>query len=228
MGDQYAAALDRLGKVKEKKTWIADPGERLAEHLMFFYWRGKIAIEHPRGLLNRFWSQAPESIRAHALGFIGRKFESTKETIPPEILQRLQFLWEQRLSAAKEKPNSHKREMAAFGWWFISGKFEDSWIMAQLIEALKISGKMEISESVVEKLASLAQPMPYETIKCLELLVKGDRDGWDIDMWRGHARIILSSALQSGNKEASATAENVIHYFGSRGYLDFRDLLKKG
>jgi hypothetical protein len=228
MGDQYAAALDRLGKVKEKKTWIADPGERLAEHLMFFYWRGKLAVDGPRDLLNRFWSQAPESIRAHALGFIGRKFESTKETIPAEILQRLQFLWEQRLSAAKEKPNSHKQEMAAFGWWFISGKFEDSWIMAQLIEALKISGKMEISESVVERLASFAQPMPYETVKCLELLVKGDRDGWDIDMWRGHARIILASALQSGNKEASATAESLIHYLGSLGYLEFRDLLKRG
>ena len=97
--------------------------------------------------------------------------------------------------------------------------------MAQLTEALKISGKMEISESVVEKLASFAQAMPYETVKCLELLAKGDRDGWDIDMWRGHARIILASALQSGNKEASSTAENLIHYLGSRGYLDFRNLL---
>jgi hypothetical protein len=228
MGDQYAAALDRLGKVKEKKTWIADPGERLAEHLMFFYWRGKLAFDDPRGLLNRFWSEAPESIRAHALGFIGRKFESTKETLPAEILQRLQFLWEQRLSAAKEKPNSHKQEMAAFGWWFISGKFEDSWIVVQLIEALKISGKMEISESVIEKLAAFAKPMPYETVKCLDLLVKGDWDGWDIDMWRGHARIILASALQSGNKEVSATAESLIHYLGSLGYLEFRDLLKIG
>jgi len=228
MGDQYASAVDRLGKTKEKKTWVADPGERLAEHLMFFYWRGKLAIDDPRRLLNRFWSQAPESIRGHVLGFIGRKFESTKETIPAEILRRLQFLWEQRLSAAKEKPNSHKQEMTAFGWWFISGKFEDSWIMAQLVEALKISGKMEISESVVEKLASFAQPMPYETVKCLELLVRGDRNGWDIDMWRGHARIILASALQSSNKEASKTGENLIHYLGSLGYLEFRDLLKIG
>jgi hypothetical protein len=100
--------------------------------------------------------------------------------------------------------------------------------MPQLIEALKISGKMEISESVVEKLASFAQPMPYKAAKCLELLVKGDRDGWDIDMWRGHARIILAAALQSSNKEASKAGENLIHYLGSLGYLEFRDLLKIG
>lgn len=228
MGDQYASALDRLGKTKEKKTWVADPGEQLAEHLMFFYWRGKLAIDDPRGLLNRFWSQAPESIRAHVLDFIGRKFENIQGPVPPEVLERLKFLWVSRLSIAKESPASHKKEMAAFGWWFISGKFEDGWLMAQLIEALKISNKMEISESVVEKLASLVQQMPHETVKCLELLVKGDRNGWDIDMWRGHARIILASALQSGNKGAATTAENLIHYLGSRGYPDFRDLLKKG
>jgi len=35
-------------------------------------------------------------------------------------------------------------------------------------------------------------------------------------------------ARQSGNKEASTTAENLIDYLGSRGYLDFRDLLKIG
>lgn len=228
MGDQYAAALDRLGKVKEKKTWIADPGERLAEHLMFFYWRGKLAIDDPGGLLNRFWSQAPDSIRGHALDFIGRKFENIQGPVPPEILERLKFLWVSRLAIAKESPASHKKEIAAFGWWFISGKFEDSWIMSQLVEALKISSKIDISESVVEKLASLSQQMPNETVKCLDFLVTGDRDGWDIDMWRGHARIILASALQSGNKEASTTAENLIHYLGSLGYLEFRDLLKIG
>jgi hypothetical protein len=195
---------------------------------MIFYWRGKLEMDDPEGLLSRFWRKAPETVRAHALGFIGRRIESTKSPIPHEILERLKFLWERRLAIAKESPGSHKKEMTAFGWWFISGKFEGNWVMAQLIEALKISSKMDISESVVEKLASLSQQMPNETIKCLELLVKGDRDGWDIDIWRGHARIVLASALQSRSEEASTTAENLIHFLGSRGYLDFRDLLKKG
>jgi hypothetical protein len=80
----------------------------------------------------------------------------------------------------------------------------------------------------VGKFASLVQQISSEVVKYLGMLIKGDRHGWDFDIWRGHARIILASALQSGSEEASTTAENLIHYLGSRGYLDFRDLLKKG
>jgi hypothetical protein len=115
--------------------------------------------------------------------------------------------------------------LAAFGWWFISGKFDDRWATAQLAGALKIAEKTDPGDLVVERLAALAQDMPEETIQCLDALIRGDRDGWGIHGWREHARTILAIAHQ--DPKAMVVADSLINYLGSLGHFEFRDLLQK-
>jgi hypothetical protein len=193
---------------------------------MTFYWRGKLNLTDTGGLLSRFWSTSPPLIRGHALAFIGRSLEHTKEAVPSHILDRLKVLWEQRLSVAKASgtPDAYRDEMAAFGYWFISGKFDDTWAMAQLLESLKLSQKTKQEHSVIGKIAKLVQVMPIVSVQCLELMAKGDREGWKIHQSRDEARNILAVALRT---DAASLAESLIHYLGSRGYIDFGDLLKK-
>ncbi|MDE2059841.1 MAG: hypothetical protein KGL31_04970 [candidate division NC10 bacterium] len=148
--------------------------------------------------------------------------------MPSQSLQRLKALWEGRLTAAKEAatPDNYIAEMSVFGWWFVSEKFEPAWAIKQLDEALKIAGKVEHEETVVERLARLSQNMPREAVRCLEALVKGDKEGWRIHGWRVHIRTILVTALREADLETRIAAENLIHYLGSRGYFQFRDLLQ--
>ena len=223
--EQYAAAIDRVTVERHGKL-IADPNRQLAEHLMTYYWRGKLDLDDMGGLLSRFWSKSPALIRGHALEFLGRSLEHTKEAVPSHILERLKVLWEKRLNDAKASgaPDAYRDEMAAFGYWFISGKFDDAWAMTQLLESLKLSQKTKQEHSVIGKIAKLVHNIPCESVQCLELIAKGDREGWKIHQSRDEARSILAAALRT---PAASLAENLIHYLGSRGYIDFGDLLKK-
>jgi len=219
----YRLAVDRIGGRRDDTRWLAAPDEKLAEHLMVFYWRGKLSLDDP--LFALFWEKALDAVKAHALAFVGRAFKQTEGDIPAETLDRLKQLWERRLAAAKkaQRPSDFEKEIAAFGWWFVSGKFDAEWVIAQLAEALQIVGKAEPDHMVVEKLAEIVETYPLEAVKSLKVIVEGDREGWGIYGWREYARNILRVALQ--DVTAKQKAEDLIQYLGSRGYLEFRDLL---
>jgi hypothetical protein len=224
--DEYTQALDRVGAVHSERL-REDPHQRLAEHLMVFYWRGNLSLDEPDGLLVHFYMSAPETLKAHALEFLGRVLRDTKEHVSEEILDRLRLLWERRLVAVCEaRPSvAGSSELAAFGWWFASGRFEDSWAMTQLIEALKLARRAEPDDLVAERLAMLTTTIPRETVECLRLMIEGDQEGWHMHIWREHARTILTKALQGTNIEARQAAVDLIHRLGARGYFEFRDLL---
>lgn len=223
---QYLVAVECLGLTEYKNTLPADPDRQLAEHLMVYYWRGKLDIADPNGLLNIFWRKAPDSIRGHAIAFIGLSLENTEEEIPPEILDHLKSLWELRLAQAKTAQASHKAEMAAFSRWFISGKLDKHWAIKQLLEALKIAGYAELDHILLERLAALAQEMPSETVQYLKILVEGQINGWKIYAWRDEVRTILATALQSPDPGARQAARELVNYLGGHGYFEFLDLLK--
>lgn len=226
--NQYLVAVECVGTPREERRQLDDPDPHLAEHLMTFYWRGKLNFGDPDGFLSEFWRKAPDPIRGHALSFIGRQLDQWKDTVPPQPLQRLKALWEGRLAAAKKSaiPDNYIAEMSAFGWWFASGQFEDVWAIKQLDEALKIAGEVEREETVVERLAGLSQVMPREALQCLEALIKGDKENWRIHGWRVHIRTILTTALRGADPDTRTAAENLVHYLGSRRHFQFRDLLQ--
>lgn len=200
--------------------------DMLAEHLMTFYWRGKLNLDEPEGTLFSFWDKGSPRMRGHALAFIGQSLCNTVGSVPEDVLNRFSILWEKRLEIAKasESVDNFKTEIKAFGLWFISGKFEGSWAMSQLLEALSITGEVERCNKVIEKLVETVQEMPKETVKCIELIAKGDREGWRAHGSRKEIKIILDKALKT---DAATYTERVIHYLGNRGYFEFLALLSK-
>jgi len=227
LNEQYAAAVDRLDEPAQEAKPFYSSEESLSEHMMAFYWRGKLDLADPKGMLAQFWARANEQLRGHVLVVLGRWLYDIKESISPDVLERLRTLWEARLAVAKaaQAAEGYKAEMIAFGWWFASGKFDDAWALSQLDEVLKIASKAEPDHLVLERLAALAPAMPRQVVNCMEGIIRGDREGWGIYRWRDEGRQILSIALRSGDKEAAANAVNLIHLLGSRGYFEFRDLL---
>jgi hypothetical protein len=227
LSEEYGYAVEQLGLARSERWMPADPDERLAEHLMILYWRGTIDLNDPTNLLWRFYANASDTLRAHALDFLGRSLHNIRDEIPADTLTRLRALWESRLEFARDEPSSHSDEVAAFGWWFASGKFDNVWAMAQLKEALRLSGETEPYELVLERLATLSTTTPVDAVECLRLIMEGDKEGWNIRTWREPKRTILDTALKSGDPTAQQLAESLIHRLGARGYWDFRDLLRK-
>ena len=227
LSDQYKMAVDRISEVNEAKDDIESPNVRLAEHLMVYYWRKTLDLEKGEGLLRQFWIVAPPNIRGRAIEYIGRSLSNTEEEVPGDILKRLKDLWEWRLSEFQGCPDItvYLPELESFGWWFASGKFDNPWAMKQLLESLALAKQTDPDDRVVERLAELSEKMPLEAVQCLKHLCEGDKEGWEMHGWKKYAKTILGTALKSEGEIAEA-AENLIHYLGSRGWLEFGELLK--
>lgn len=220
--EQYLHAIKRIG-LKDRIAGLYEPDNDLAEHLMTFYWRGKIEIED--SLLSELWSKAPDSLRGHAIEFIGQALKATIKPIPEEIIERLKVLWDKRLDSAKKKPEDHEKEMAAFGWWFISGQFDAEWATKQLHEVLKQIKKTEITDEVLARLAAIAESYPIQAIECLRFIAEGDKEGWLISAVSEDAKKILNVALN--NPVSEDATKRTINYLCSRGFFDFKELLKR-
>lgn len=221
--EQYRHAVGQIGSRRDDTRWLANPDKKLAEHMMVFYWRGTLALDDP--LLTAFWGKASDVLRGHALSFVGRSLKQTDEVIPFEILERLKALWKSRIEETKRNPSINEKELAAFGWWFVSGKFDMSWATTQLAESLRLVPKTDPDHIVLEHLEEIVETHPEESVECLRRIAEGDREGWKIYMSRDHIRKILEVALRSPS--TSKKAEQIINYLGSRGFLEFRDLLKR-
>lgn len=227
--EQYKRAVENIDTSEEKENLIGNIHEHLAQHLMVYYWRGKIEFsDSSKSLMSLFFEKASEKLRGKAMGFVGHSLYDTKGEVPSKILMRLRNFWEMRLAIAKKASNVNDfgAEMKAFGWWFVSGKFDEKWSTDQLIESLKISKWVEPDHLVVERLVIIVQAMPMEAAICLNSIVKGDQEGWGIYAWRNSAKSILSTALHVQDAAVVEVAKDTIHYLGSRGYYEFGDLLK--
>jgi len=225
---QYGKAIERVGEDSGEKKTLYHPDERLAEHLMVFYWRGKLDINDP--LLTAFYSQAPVLLRAHAVDFIGRSLRNYTGTIEGRVLHQFMVLWEQRMAELAEGTTLDRyEEIVPFGWWFVSGKFDPKWALKQLKETLNLTHRIDPDHLVVEQLASLATSSPLDAVECLAMIVKDDKKPYHDTGWRKHARIILATALQGPNEQARKVAADLIHQLGTRReFWEFRDLLSSG
>jgi hypothetical protein len=226
LGDQYRLAADRLMEPEDREG-IGAPQYRLVEHLMSFYWRGKLALDDAGGLLAHFYGRAPLSTRVHAIAFIGRSLHETKGPVEPVILERLKKLWAARVTwvSASADPAKNAAELSNFGWWFASGKFENDWAFTQLKETLRLSKKAELDAVVAERLATLATDAPESAVECLTSLVEADEEKWAVLGWAEHAKRILEAALLSGDANAKDLAIRLIHRLGALGRYEFRELI---
>ena len=97
--------------------------------------------------------------------------------------------------------------------------------MEQLEASLRIAGKSEIDRNVVERLAALTPSYPVAAVRCFRLMVQGAQEDWRVPYWSEPAKSLLSTALRSGNEEATRDARVLINQLAARGYLDFNQLL---
>ena len=222
---QYLEAAKNLGKVDKSKRRVTDKDERLAEHLMIFYGRGKIELSDP--LLQEFWNTANDELREHALDFIGHSLRNEGEP-DPVFLERAKLLWDSRLAVAQASKDKteYEKEMSAFGWWFASGKFDDKWSSDQYLEALEIGRKIQSDYFVAERLGELVKTLPVESIKILDKMVLEDKPGWIVMGNRAEISSILSVALNAPEIVAQTEARNLINRLVARGHTEYNDLLK--
>lgn len=223
----YQRAVAEVAKRSRMMRHPESPEDRLAEHLMVYYWRGNLGFGGEDRLLDGFYAQAPDELRGHAMWFIGRSVSSWDDGAPPEAFERLRDLMERRLKSAGQAAavTVFAKEMANFGWWFTSKKFDDRWSIETLLGTLQLTKKTEAEMDVVKRLAELCPRYPTECVSCLGLMIEGDREHWLLLGVEDDARQMITLALESSRPEAVESAGRLVENLIARGHFGFRSLL---
>ena len=233
---EYARAITRFNSDGgDRKRSVFGGSDQIALHLMTFYLRGRLDLDDP--LLQDFYRTAPRGLRAAALRSVGRgmyvivdgSVSESPTPIPQEATNRAIALWDSRLQAAQTAgdPSAEEpAELAEFGWWFVSPTFDEDWALTQLQSALRLAGSIEVGHLVIKRLEELVAVHPTSVLGALELMVKGDREGWGLMSWKDSVREILRSALANPDDQVRRRAVDLTQELGAKGYRDFRSLLK--
>lgn len=223
----YQRAVAQIEQFGAMMRHPASPEDRLAEHLMVYYWLGTLEFGSADGLLDRFYAAAPDKLRGHATWFIGTSVSHWDEGAPPQVYERLEKLVERRLEIARQAANlaDFVNELANFGWWFVSKKFDERWSLETLLTVLRVTRKAEGEMDVVKLLAARCARYPVECVNCLRLMIEGDRERWLLLGVENDAMELLRQALGSNNPEAVFSARRLTEELIARGHFGFRSLI---
>lgn len=227
LAGEYEKALRRLGVSGQRKRHIGNPQDRLVQHLMLYYLRGRLGMEDPGGLLHRFYATATPEAKKEAIHWLGRVlFEHQRDgkDLPKEILDRCVELWQTRFAAASEEGAGN--ELEPFGWWFVSGMLDGRWLIIQLREVLKITGSVDPDSISLERLAVVSSEFPAEALDCARLMIEGAKEPWLVMAGRDHIRSIISATLAAAIPAAKKAAVELVNLLAAKGHLEFRDLLE--
>jgi hypothetical protein len=250
---EYRAAIDRLGSRDLEPEPASRAGERpedrLAEHLVTLYWWGAIPLDIQGNLFAYFFAHADVRRRAHALKHIGFSLFHAEGAVNPELVARLQRLWDWRVPTLRkalstgtgntgdgDDANAHEgqvvtaadaqRELAQFGWWFASGVFDSVWALERLEEALQACGNVELGHAVAERLVELSDQEPARAAACLlKVDFTGRGEPWSVRSWLEHLPAILRPALVADDPATVRIAREVVHRVVAAGYTEHRALL---
>ncbi len=225
LGPFLQRALERIAQDAENNGHRS-PADAIAEHLMVYYWLGRIDFDTPDGLLREFYERAPDAVRGHAIWFIGTSVAGWTDA-PLEVFPRLQDLFARRLAAGKAaaSPDAFAKELRDFGHWFTSERFDEQWSINMLVAALEIAKKAEPDMTVVKRLADVCPKYPVQCVTALRLMIEGDREGWLLLGVEDDARRLLKSALESNNPDGALAAKRMVEELIAKGQFGFRQLL---
>lgn len=219
--DEYDFACEKLENLPEE--WERrDLASRLSEHLMIYFWRGKLDDDKGRALLRKFWVKAPARTRGNAIRFLGNTLEDRSLEISAERLEQLLGIWNDRLAADS---SDKAEELSYFGSWFVSGRFPAAWSLGKLRETVAHARSLKDREDVFGALPSTASAEPLLTAELLRDLINISKDPWGIDYKEDEIKQTLALIAASDDKGAVELARECVDVLAARGYLSFRDAL---
>ena len=222
---QFAYAVEQSSRVELPERAHQQPMSHLGEHLMLLYGRGQLSLDDDEGLLRRFLDSANPDVRRHAIRFVGRSLDG-EEKVRVEIVERFMLLWDVYWTGHGKNDAEEKPSEWLFGTWFTCGQFPELWALDRLEQFVMVVPTPEPDHIIAEKLAEIAHVDLVKSVRILDSMVRGDREGWRIDGWLESAEEILEQAMEAP-REAREQAVALINHLGRRGYADFGKILRR-
>ncbi len=216
---EYEAAVERVPSRAAVGFARESADTKLGEHLVTFYWRGCLRS----GLLERWFELADDETAARVMTHLGRALNNTEGGVELEVLGRIRALWDSRLLAIAQEPESHESEASSFAFTFASAKLDDDWSLAGLEITLRVGSARFLGRDIIERLAKIASTKPAEAARFTLKMLNGSNDVWDHSAWRDQVRDVLSATSQTVDPETVEHRTAIVDYYVKRGELDFRE-----
>jgi hypothetical protein len=220
---KYELAVERLQDASEEaRKQMGETG--LGHHLASYYWRG-VGGDGTRALLLKYFERCSPAAAAHVLWSLGQGLQGT-EPIAPATLMALVSLWSDLRAQSAHWTQLKRLEVYRhFGVWFISGRFDDRWILQELKHAIEVGAGIIDLEGVLTRLETLCGTFPREVAAILEPLVGGEQQRWEALISKPQVEGVLRALLRSPNVAARSQAEGIVNQLVENGSLFARDLL---
>lgn len=220
--NEYTAAIERIDDSEEFEK--AEDG--LLEHIMTYTYRGKVKIDDPQDLFALFFAKAPLSLRKAAFEFLGRVLYNSEGEIPAKIKEQFKRIWENRVVFyKKEKQSNEIQELNGFGWWYASGKLDETWALEQLILSLKMGVVPDPEQFIIDRLEKVVSTYPLLVAQALILIIDCSDDEWLITGSKEEIRKITEAVYNSSDTVTKKTGSDLINRLVAKGYLEIRSLL---
>ena len=227
MKTQYRNAVNSL----ESAAISAEAKQGLSEDLMVAYLKG---LEDLGGesLIKLFFEKADSEVRGRAIWFIGRELEHMPEWKIEEkekeiIIKRIMDLWEWRTSEAEKADRRTKekfvQELSGFGMWFINSPFSKTWSISQLVITLELNeGKIDLEIDVIDSLQNYVEENCLEVLKALNLIVKGDSEGWIVVASREKIKDLIELIIKTHpSQEIRNSVNDLVNNLTKKGHHEF-------
>lgn len=220
---QYKRAVCNLEEANRRSEGqSSNISKRTAQHIMVLYWKGVLENDDS-DLVEVFFRKAPGDLCAESIRFVGRSLRGSDETIPSEVLERLQSLWKWRLSENRHGQGEiASDELVAFAWWFYSGAFDDESSIDLLQQSLELANKIPDNPyMIISQLAQVADACPVAAVSLLRQIADSEEGIWAIRSNDEATTRILRAGLAS---EAESTARDLVDRLGRLGMMELRNL----
>jgi hypothetical protein len=225
---KYIHAVRRLPTLSSSSREQLETATALSKHLLNLFWYTVIDLGEPDRLLEEFFAKAPTYPREEFMRQISWRLLYGDFEVSDELRQRLQKFLEWRIDQAKNSTTEVEQlsDLKYFSWLFSSGKLDDQWTMAKLVDVLQLLGTVNDCREFFNRLERLASTMPQDVVQCLFHLANGNQASqWFASYEHHHHRAILKTVLQSEDEVARREAKNLINRLVARNLGDFRELL---
>jgi hypothetical protein len=227
--DQFCYAVDQSSQIRGDKR-EAQVWSRLGEHLIVLFGSGEFGLSGSdglranRGIISKLVTQTHVSVRSHAIQFVGHSLSGLTDSLPRDIISRLEDLWDYYWESVGRSDAESTPQSSVFGYWFCSGVFESGWSIERLLYFVTAAPGAEPDELIVEQLAKICRRDPLRASQIIQTFVLADKEGWRVSGWLSSAKEVLKVSMLAGG-DAKVVASSVIDRLGRRGFSEFGELL---
>jgi len=225
---QYQRGLRFLSQPQdEEKHFSGSPYERLAQHIMFAYLAGLTDFGHENKLLDLFFENASDSIRAQGVFWLSQVLGNDKPTFDDILWKKCWSLWQKRLVFAEtQEVNRNTQEISDYLRWLANSPVGLDILFPTLQKSVKYLHDGFDARQLIEYASKQCVQYPFYAVILLQMTILSAKEVWWTPKDEDEEKI-LQAAMASKEEEARKIAIGIINYRGELGDFHWKYLLER-